>query len=126
MFMGLGKAYGQWIDHIEELLGVPESEFVRPTQQLWRNGLWGGEMVREHSGGAGLKRLACAFMSPPGGTPVKDHNAAEAGCMAVWTFYSEEGLEAAERALRRRERAGDHLDPAEDLDFADPDADLAD
>jgi hypothetical protein len=111
MFIGLGQSFGRWLDHIEEILGVPEKEIVRPTPQLWRNGLFGSELVRKHSGkGDDLKRLACAYVSPPGFTPITDHNAAEAGCMACWAHVSEEGIEAAERAVRRLNQA----DPEED------------
>lgn len=103
MLIGLGASYGRWLDHVEEILGVPEQHILRPTPQAWRNELFGGKLVRQHKGDGGLKRLACAYVSPPGAPAVKEHNAAEAGCIACWAHCSFEGLEAAERAARRQD-----------------------
>lgn len=102
--IGLGANYGKWLDHIEEILGITEDQILRPVPSTWRNGLFGGQLVHAHRGndGAGLKRLACAYVSPPGAPPVKDHNMAEAACMACWAHCSEEGIEAAEKAAERQ------------------------
>jgi hypothetical protein len=104
MYVGLGKNYGRWLDHIELIIGVSESDIVRVTPQKWRNGLF-GEAIRKYCQkpdvGVKLKKLACAYVSP---TPTKlhrNHNAAEAACIACWGHCSEEGMDASERAIRR-------------------------
>jgi len=105
MFVGLGKNYGRWLDHIELILRIPEDQILRVTQQKWRNGLFGGKTIAKYcprpNVGDKLKRLACAYVSPWGSEPCKDHNAAEAACIACWAHCSEEGVIAAERAISR-------------------------
>jgi len=99
MLIGLGKSYGRWLDHIELILGISEDDIVRATPQKWRNGLFGSKLVKKYTGNS-LKALACAYLSPSGSLPVKNHNAAEAGCIACWAHCSEEGVIAGERAWR--------------------------
>lgn len=104
MFAGLGKNYGRWLDHIELIIGVQESDILRVTPQKWRNGLFGSAIKRYCSKPdvtSKLKRLACAYVSPPEKPPISSHNAAEAGCIACWAHCSEEGLDAALQAYRR-------------------------
>jgi hypothetical protein len=105
MFKSLGESAGRWLEQVEAILGITKKHVVRTTPQQWRNGLFTPGMVRNHSGGEGLKRLACAFVSPPDAEPVKNHNAAEAGCIACWLHCSEEGVVAIERLYTLRKRA---------------------
>lgn len=98
--VGTGKAYGRWLDHIEFVLKTKEQHILRVNTQRWRNALFGHMMSEgDPKTPEELKRLACAYIG------TKDFDAAEAGCMAIWTHSSVEGQEAAEKALRRLRRS---------------------
>jgi hypothetical protein len=97
--VGMGKAWGLWLDHIHFILGVKEAHIVRVNPSKWRSELYGKEHYKTAGGKEdGFRTLALAY------TGVKDHNEAEAICIACWTHTSERGLEAAEKAAKRRRK----------------------
>lgn len=106
MYTGLGENYGRWLDWIELILETPKDKILRVTPQTWRNGLFTPEVLQQYCSGFDrswkMKRLACAYVSPSPSLAKsrRDHNAAEAACIACWAHCSIEGVEAAERVIR--------------------------
>jgi len=92
--IGVGKAWGTWIDHIHLCLGVPEQHILRFNPRFWRHNIFTSADLKGLDSN-GLKLLACQY------TGVKDHNEAEAICMAMVGHSSDKGVEAAETATRR-------------------------
>ena len=86
--LGLGRSVGQWLESLELHLGVREADVIRVTPMTWRNALFESVELKQ-AGKAGLKRLACQY------TGLRDHNEADAGCMAMWGMLAPECLEQA-------------------------------
>ena len=96
--LGIGKAYGTWLDHVEIILGVREDHIVRVNPARWRNDLLGAENLKD-TDPEEKKGLAVAY------TGVEQTDAAEAACMALWAFSSEAGVAAVEAAIGKMARA---------------------
>ncbi len=96
--LGIGKAYGLWLDHVEIILGVREDHIVRVNPARWRNDLLGAENLKD-TDPEEKKGLAVAY------TGVEQTDAAEAACMALWAFSSEAGIAAVQEALGKMARA---------------------
>ncbi len=98
--IGLGKAFGQWLDHLELILGVKEAHLLRVHERKWRSHLFEAQMLKDaRNVKNGMKHLACAF------TGKEDHNEAEACCLALFAQSSVEGLEAVDATKRRLHKA---------------------
>jgi hypothetical protein len=95
--LGLGRAYGTWLDHIAVVLGVNEPDFVRVHPTEWRHHFFDHAEIKA-AGKDGLKTLACTYAG------VQDHNEAEAICLALYGQSSEKGQDAAEKAHRKASR----------------------
>lgn len=92
--IGAGRNWGKWVDHIELVLGVKEQWIVRVNTRRWRSDLFGVEAMKGVHG-MDAKRLACTYVG------TKDHDQAEAECIALWAHTSLDAHEAVEAALRR-------------------------
>lgn len=94
--IGVGKALGRWLDHIELALDVKETHILKANVSKWRHHFFDHKLLKDAvKVENGLKKLACSFAG------VEDHNRAEAICLALFAQSSIEGVEAAEAALRR-------------------------
>jgi hypothetical protein len=103
--VGAGRNWGRWLDHIELVLGVREDQIVRVNTRRWRSDLFGVELTRMKTPKGlkprppeEMKRLACTYVGE------KDHDQAEAMCLALWAHTSIDAQEAADAAMRRTTR----------------------
>jgi hypothetical protein len=96
--IGIGKAWGRWLETLERDLGVREQHIVLAHERRWRHHLFDAAELKG-KGSDELKRLSCTYAG------VADHNQAEAICLAIFGQTSEQGLDAAEAAARRLLRA---------------------
>ena len=96
--LGLGRSFGRWLDHIELILGVKEQHFLRFHPNTWKHVIFTADELKGISR-EDHKRLVCQY------TGVPEHDRADAMCMAMATHSTEEGLKAAESAVRRAKRA---------------------
>lgn len=102
--LGMGRAFGRWLEDIELELGVREDHILRIGVTSWRADLFPPELLRQakeqqKEDKTGYKRLACAFAD------VADDNEAEAICITVWSQSSFEGAEAVGKLVARLRRA---------------------
>ncbi len=102
--LGMGRAFGRWLENIELVLGAREDHILRIGMTSWRADLFPADLLRlakeqQKEDRTGYKRLACAFAD------VADDNEAEAICITVWSQASFEGAEAAVKLVARLRRA---------------------